>query len=166
MAKYTNADVIEAALDGGYTVTPRVGYTPISRNGRSVLTLHGEKTLNIGVLAHSGRVDEAVKAGGDLKKQGWVIIKGDKAQAYLADVLLEALRTGSLGGVKRAADLRVQAAVAAMTPEQEVAVIAAEAGVTTGQIYDLLYGWEAAPAPVAIPTPRKARTPRKVAIPA
>lgn len=166
-------DVIDAAVEGDFETYVRPDGKAIVKAASGVLLRitrpESETSLRLEVLGsdQDEHYSEAIMWGGKVNTKSVVLLNGTTAQDYLSEYLIDALRSGvvSRGAKarpsKKAADQRIAAAQETVKAEATIASIAAEEGVTTGEIYDLLYGWEAtvveAPAVVEVPAPRKAR---------
>lgn len=116
MALVQMAAVVAAAQEGGYTVTPRKGYTTISGNGGVVVALGGNAdgpVLRVDTLGQptDAHVALAAKAGGRQAKPGTVATSGVAAQT-VAKALLPRLQAGKVARTS-AAQAKAAAAAAA-----------------------------------------------------
>lgn len=117
MALVQTQELLAAAAKGGYTVTPRKGYTTISGPSGTVVTVAGAANGPIAKLDCVGQATDmhmvaAAKAGARAAKPGVLASSGTTAQA-VAKALLPRLAAGKVSRTSAAAAKAAAAAAAA-----------------------------------------------------
>lgn len=125
MALVQTQDFLAAAAKGGYTVTPRKGYTVVAGPNGTVCTVAGNATGPLAKLDCVGQATDlhmvaAAKAGARAAKPGVLASSGTTAQA-VAKALLPRLAAGKVSRTSAAAAKAAAAAAAAKAAKANAA---------------------------------------------
>jgi hypothetical protein len=117
MALVQTQDFLAAAAKGGYTVTPRKGYTVVAGPNGTVCTVAGAASGPLAKVDCVGQATDlhmvaAAKAGARAAKPGVLAASGTTAQA-VAKALLPRLAAGKVSRTSAAAAKAAAAAAAA-----------------------------------------------------